>query len=128
MALVLGMALSVMWGGAARAQVQTREQSPARTGFWGRTQAPGDTLGAYTGSLWGPVPARHDSVSTSLAEPRRPAWETAVMVPYWIVGIPFRIVYLGLDQTVIGMDKLQEVFAVAAKLALLEAIYLLDLW
>ena len=113
MALVLGMALSVMWGGTARAQSQTREQPPARTGFWGRTQAPGDTLGAYTGSLWGPVPARHDSVSTNFVERSRPGWETAVMVPYWIVGIPFRIVYVGLDQTVIGMDKLGMFGAVA---------------
>mgnify|MGYP001823281485 CR=1 FL=1 len=67
------------------------------------TQA--DTL-AGTTPAWGPLPAPADSVSALFDKQPRPAWETAVMVPYWLIGIPFRIGYFALDQTVIGMDKL----------------------
>jgi hypothetical protein len=104
--LVLAAMLLVVGAVAASAQNQAEDQPPASGGFWGRTNASSDTLDAFSGSLWGPVPARHDSVSANFTTRSRPAWETAVMVPYWIVGIPFRIVYLGIDQTVIGMDKL----------------------
>jgi len=102
----MAVMLVVVCVGTTVAQDEPRDPPPARRGFWGRAQAPSDTLGAFSGSLWGPVPARHDSVSADFGNRPRPAWETVVMVPYWIVGIPFRIVYLGLDQTVIGMDKL----------------------
>ena len=64
-----------------------------------------DTM-AGTTPAWGPVPTPADSVSALFDKQPRPAWETAVMVPYWIIGIPFRIGYFALDQTVIGMDKL----------------------
>jgi len=102
MALALVVMLLVTGATAARAQ----DPPGSSSSFWGSTHTPVDTVGAFAGSLWGPVPARHDSVSIDLANRSRPAWETTVMVPYWIVGIPFRIVYLGLDQSVIGMDKL----------------------
>ena len=99
---------------SAPARDQAKDQPSATGGFRGRAHTPSDTLGAFTGSLWGPVPARDDSVSANFINRSRPAWETAVMVPYWIVGIPFRIVYLGIDQTVIGLDKLG-LFGVAAE-------------
>ena len=105
-AVVFAVLLLVICAGPAVAQDEPRDPPPARRGFWGRTQAPSDSLGAFAGSLWGPVSARHDSVSVRLVNHSRPGWETAVLVPYWIVGIPFRIVYFGLDQAVIGMDKL----------------------
>ncbi len=92
--------------GVTATEDKPRDPPPSRRGFWGATHAPSDSLGAFAGSLWGPVPARDDSVSVRLVNRSRPGWETAVMVPYWIVGIPFRIVYLALDQTVVGMDKL----------------------
>ncbi len=104
--LVLATMLLFVGAVSAPAQNQAEDQQPATGGFWGNTHAPSDTLGALTSSLWGPVPARHDSISANFTNRSRPTWETAVMVPYWIVGIPFRIVYLGVDQAVIGMDKL----------------------
>jgi outer membrane protein assembly factor BamA len=104
---VLLTAIFLMMGARAIAdEDQPQDPPPDRRGFWGATHSPSDSLGAFAGSLWGPVPARDDSVSVRLANHSRPGWETAVMVPYWIVGIPFRIVYFGLDQTIIGMDKL----------------------
>ena len=106
LALLLAVMLLMVGAVSAPAQDQTKDQPSTNSGFRDRIHTPSDTLGAFTGSLWGPVPARNDSVSANLTNRSRPAWETAVMVPYWIVGIPFRIVYLGVDQTVIGMDKL----------------------
>jgi hypothetical protein len=105
-ALVLASAWLALGAGAALAADEPREPQPARRGFWGRANAPSDTTGAFDNSLWGPVPTRNDSVTAAFENRSRPAWETAVMVPYWVVGIPFRVVYLGLDQSVIGMDKL----------------------
>ncbi|MCB1184116.1 hypothetical protein KDM41_11835 [bacterium] len=63
--------------------------------------APVDTVRA---THWGPLPARTDSTSAVFREQPRPAWETAVLVPYWVVGIPFRIVYGIGDFTIKKMD------------------------
>ncbi len=106
MVLFLVVFLGTVCAPAAWAQKQVEDPQQPRRGFWAAAQAPGDTLEAYSGSLWGPLPARDDSVSAHFANRSRPGWETAVMVPYWIVGIPFRIVYVVLDQAIIGMDKL----------------------
>lgn len=57
-------------------------------------------------TYWGPVPARHDSVSTELKDLSRPGWEKAVMVPYHIIGVPFRIVRYAGKQTYYGAEKL----------------------
>ncbi len=93
--------------GALGAEAAPAQDTPDSTSsFWGHTTSPTDTLGAFDCNLWGPVPTRHDSVSSSYTNHSRPAWETAVMVPYWVIGVPFRIVYVGIDQTIIGMDKL----------------------
>jgi len=102
LALVLSVMLLVVGAVAAPAQ----DTPDSTSSFWGHTHTPADTLGAFTGSLWGPVPARHDSVSARNTNYSRPVWETAVMVPYWVIGVPFWLVYQGLYQTVIGMDKL----------------------
>ncbi len=72
-------------------------------------------VGTVTGTLpetevrdtrWGTLPAFSDSTSAVFVPRPRPAWETAVLVPYWIVGAPFRVAYLALDQTVVGVDRL----------------------
>ena len=70
-----------------------------------RPAAP-DSSTATADSYWGAIPARGDSVTAAFTERSRPAWETAVLVPYWVVGVPFRLAYLALDQTIVGMDKL----------------------
>ncbi len=81
-------------------------QAPAERDFWGVRAVGPDTLAADHEFYWGPIPARADSVTAEFREQPRPAWETAVMVPYWIVGVPFRIAFLAGDQTIKGMDKL----------------------
>lgn len=55
---------------------------------------------------WGPAPARSDSTVAVFPDRARPAWETAVLVPYWVVGLPFRLAFLAGDQAVTGLDKL----------------------
>jgi hypothetical protein len=105
-ALALAVVLLLACVGSAGAADETRQPPPGRRGFWGQALAASDTTGAFDQSLWGPVPARADSVTSLFTDRPRPAWETTVMVPYWVIGVPFRLVYLGLDQTVIGMDKL----------------------
>ncbi len=112
-ALVLSVMLLVV-GVVGAVAAPAQDLPDSTSSFWGHTPTTADTLGTFEGSLWGPVPARDDSVSARYTNYSRPAWETAVMVPYWVVGIPFRIVYLGIDQTVIGMDKLGLFGAAAA--------------
>jgi hypothetical protein len=88
----------------------------AQTGgasFWGETAAPADSLG-FRDTFWGPVSSHPDSQAAYFGDRARPGWETAVMVPYWVIGLPFRLVYYGVDQTVIGMDRLG-LFGVAAE-------------
>jgi len=84
--------------GPAIAQDQANES--------GRPFPPPAVTHQDTLASWGPLPAPSDSVRSLFEDPGRPGWETAVLVPYWIVGIPFRIAYFALDQTVIGLDKL----------------------
>ncbi len=70
--------------------------------------APGDTLRAagVRTWYWGPAPARSDSTVAVFHDRPRPAWETAVLVPYWVLGLPFRLAFLAGDQAVTGLDKL----------------------
>lgn len=56
-------------------------------------------------SYWGPVPARADSTSALFADQSRPGWEKAVMVPYYVVGIPFRIVNFVGRESVEALDR-----------------------
>ena len=92
--------------GAAAAQ-DNPGKSPRTAGASGarptRRATPWARLPAACG---GRCPRATTACRPVLTNRSRPGWETAVMVPYWIVGIPFRIVYFGLDQAVIGMDKL----------------------
>lgn len=74
--------------------------------FWGTGNSQTDSLGHDFDSYWGPLPARGDSVSAVFRERPRPTWETAAMVPYWVVGLPFRAAWYATDQSVKGMDKL----------------------
>ena len=55
---------------------------------------------------WGPRPVAADSTTAIFFHRQRPAWETAVMVPYWVVGLPFRLAFLAGDQAVTALDKL----------------------
>lgn len=50
--------------------------------------ASSDTLSSY----WGTSHARTDSTTAHFQDQPRPTWEKVAMVPYYIVGIPFRIV------------------------------------
>ena len=79
-------------------------QEPAD--FWGTRTAQIDTLSPDHEHYWGTIPARADSVTGTFTEASRPAWENAVLVPYWLVGVPFRAVWYVGDQTATGMEKL----------------------
>jgi hypothetical protein len=55
---------------------------------------------------WGPLPAPSDSTTAVFADRPRPAWETVVMVPYWVLGIPFRIIDWAAGTTLVELDEL----------------------
>jgi hypothetical protein len=57
----------------------------------GAATARPDTLGSPASSRWGAIPARADSTAAVLGDRPRPGWEKAALVPYHVVGIPFRI-------------------------------------
>jgi len=62
--------------------------------------------GAMRQTYWGPVPARADSVTVPIDQPPRPWWETGLLVPYHIAGVPFRILDTAVQETVEGLDDL----------------------
>ena len=55
-------------------------------------------------TYWGRMPARADSVSAVFVNRPRPGWETAVMVPYFVAGLPFRLLYTIGDGLVTQLD------------------------
>jgi outer membrane protein assembly factor BamA len=56
-------------------------------------------------SHWGPLPARSDTTTTHVRDQSRAGWEKVAMVPYHVLGIPFRILnYLGTG-TIKTLDK-----------------------
>ncbi len=55
---------------------------------------------------WGEIPARSDTTMAHFDQTPRAGWETAAMVPYHILGIPFRILDFVGTQTIKGMDRL----------------------
>ncbi len=64
--------------------------------------APDDSLM----TAWGPHPARADS-NTALPSPHRtPAWQTMVLVPYYIIGVPLTIVDKAGKGAILGLDRL----------------------
>ena len=76
------LALAAVWGAAAAA-------------------APAD---APRGA-WGAFPAEADSVSAALADRGRPAWETALLVPYRIASAPVYLVTTGLTGTAVLLNE-----------------------
>jgi hypothetical protein len=61
---------------------------------------------AATGpSYWGEIPAPADSVTCASHQIPRPLWETALLVPYRIVALPFSLLRLGLRESVVYLDE-----------------------
>ena len=79
--------------GVLLVSARRRGRPDAGQSFWGETTVPADSLGSRD-TYWGPVSSHPDSQAAYFGDRARPGWETAVMVPYWVVGIPFRVVYL----------------------------------
>ncbi len=95
---------ALLWANPAAAQDPS--PSPAGHDFWGTSAVRPDTLAPDHEHYWGIIPARADSVSADFREQPRPTWENVALVPYWIIGVPFRAAYLIGDQTVTGLGKL----------------------
>jgi hypothetical protein len=57
-------------------------------------------------SYWGMIQAPADSNSAAFENRPRPTWERVAMVPYYVLGIPFRIVHLVGDRTINFLDGL----------------------
>lgn len=63
--------------------------------------ADGDTLGSY----WGQRPVRNDSTTAHFQDQPRPGWEKAALVPYYLLGLPFRILDAAGRETVTALDE-----------------------
>lgn len=66
--------------------------------------ATGQTGEGSGNSYWGWIPAPADSVRTVFSNRGRPAWETVLLVPYWIVGIPLRLFAAGVGEGIEYLD------------------------
>jgi len=56
-------------------------------------------------SHWGELPARNDSTTAHFSDQRRSGWERAALVPYNILGIPFRIVDAVGKESIKALDR-----------------------
>lgn len=54
---------------------------------------------------WGQSIVRSDSTTAHFEDQSRPTWEQVVMVPYYIIGIPFRILDVATRETVKTLDR-----------------------
>ncbi len=57
-------------------------------------------------SYWGLIQAPADSNSATFMNRPRPTWEKVVMVPYYVLGLPFRLVHVVGDRTINFLDDL----------------------
>lgn len=68
--------------------------------------APGPASADSVAAGWGRYPARADS-NTALPRPNpAPAWQTAVLVPYHIVGVPLTMLDKAGKGLILGLDRL----------------------
>lgn len=65
-----------------------------------------DSLACGEMTAWGAWPARGDSNTALLLNRPTPTWEKIVLVPHWIVGVPFRLVHYTTDATLTWFDEL----------------------
>lgn len=67
--------------------------------------ATGQTGEGSGNSYWGWIPAPGDSVRAVFSNRGRPAWETVLLVPYWIAGIPLRLLAAGVGEGIEYLDE-----------------------
>ena len=91
--LIVMLIPTVVWG---------QSSSPSRVG----KSAPGEKVAAASQSRWGQIPARADSSAAKFADRPRPGWEKVAMVPYNIVGIPFRVLDFVGHESLKAADRL----------------------
>ncbi len=54
--------------------------------------------------FWGEMPARNDSITAHFEDQDRPGWEKVALVPYNILGIPFRILDVAGRESIKALD------------------------
>jgi hypothetical protein len=52
--------------------------------------SPADSLLRARGSAWGPAPDREAGPRVDARTPPKPLWEQIVLIPYHVIGLPFR--------------------------------------
>jgi hypothetical protein len=78
---------------------------------WSQEPAAPDTLDqgsvsrAVREDRWGPLPAREPATSVRLQRTPTPPWEKVINVPYFVVGLPFRLVDFGVHQSIAAADR-----------------------
>jgi len=68
--------------------------------------SPPDSLLRERASYWGPMAPGLQPRAARLADRPRPAWQTVVLVPYWVIGIPFRLLDLGIKGAAKGLNNI----------------------
>jgi len=64
-----------------------------------------DSLLRARGSQWGEAPDREEGPRVAAKTPGRPLWESVIMVPYWVIGVPFRLLNWALKGLIVILDK-----------------------
>ena len=104
---VLGVLLPVLWLGAG----EVRADDPLRLADEAQhttrtTVVQADSLACGEPTAWGPWPARGDSNSVRLENRPMPLWEKTVLVPHYVLGLPFRLVHYTTEATLTTIDDL----------------------
>ncbi|HEX9726929.1 MAG TPA: BamA/TamA family outer membrane protein [Gemmatimonadales bacterium] len=77
------------------------------------TQTAGEGSGM---SYWGPIAPAHDSVLAAFVSRPTPAWESALLVPYHIIGFPLHLFSLGVGTTIELLDESRALATIGAML------------
>jgi len=69
---------------------------------WSDSTVPADSLQTH----WGLMPAPSDSTMTTYEKPGTPAWQVALLVPYYVVGVPLMAIDEVFKWGLQGLDDL----------------------
>lgn len=102
---------AILWFGLAGAMPARADDDPLRLAREAQhadrtSYVQGDSLACGEMTAWGPWPARSDSNTALLLNRPTPLWERIVLVPHWIVGVPFRLVHYTTENTLTAFDHL----------------------
>ena len=84
---------------------------------WAQSDPPQDNPGrspdANGESYWGPIPPA-ESKAVALEDNKMPAWEMALMVPYTVISIPFKILAISTGGAIVFAEKNRGFFETVA--------------